>query len=73
MQLVVNERHQPLERLLVTIAPETQQGCDVAVGRLWVRLHVTGPLGPLSLPNAAAVELYVQLHTGAVEEGAGAG
>jgi len=40
MQLVLHEWHQPLERLLVPVAPETEQDGDIAVGRVVVRLHV---------------------------------
>jgi hypothetical protein len=51
VQLVVDERDEALERTLVAIAPETQQACDVAAGRLLERLHPEG-LGASVYPHS---------------------
>ena len=46
MQFVVDKGYQPVERLRVSVAPDSEQGCDIAGGGLLVRLHAEGLLRP---------------------------
>jgi hypothetical protein len=71
MQLVLNEWHQPLERLLVPVAPETEQSGYIAVGRVVVGLHAAETRGAHESTKLGRGRTTRRWRAGLVEEGAG--